>query len=1028
MNMKKVFVFIGITFLGIFLALLLIPIIYKQEILNKVKDSLNANLNAIVDFKDVDLSLIRSFPNARLTIHDLQISGIDTFENIDLLKAKNVFLITDITPLFKKSVKPSIKFITISGADINILKLSENYANYLITKETEDTSSFNLVLEGYELSDSKITYQDKSLFMIMKVKGVNHSGKGNLSNTIFELDTKTTIDSLYLNYNGFTYLNDIPASSNIKIGVDLPNEKYSFENGEITLNKLVLKGNGKIDFENDDILLSTKMKSLGQSFENFVSALPFIENKKEYSAKGIADISFFADGVYNGEIDIYPKFNINAKIKDGYLKYKQLEYPVSPINFKMSVISNDNKLKDLSINIPHFDFGINKEKIEGNLNIDRASTQPALKGRVNGNINLKNWKKSVPLEGVSELSGTILTDLQFNGNLSDIESKTYEKIGFDGHFTLNNIVYNKKDNPKISAIKVQIEANPRFITLQSESLKIGKSNISLSGSISDPLQFALKDGSLNGNIKLNSELIDFDEFNSVANSNTTNQEGPGFDPNKYKTGNIKLDLDVKKIIFGQKIYENIKAAGKIGLNVMDIENLAMTFEKSDIAIDGKISNAYDYLMANEKLSGHINLNSNYLNLNQFMTFEKDETEKGVILIPSNLAIDITSNIKKLDYTSYTLSNLTGHVVVANQEAKLENINTEILGGTIHFDGLYNTAENKPNYSIKLALDKIRIEDAYKTFVSMQTLAPISQYIKGFLNTTLIMSGSITENMTPEWSDVNADGFIETIHSAIQNLAIFDQIADKLGIEALKKIDLSSSKNWFNIIDGTVELKEKAFTSQDIGMKISGKHKIKGDMDYDLFIKVPRTKIKKSGIGGQLDKGFSWIANEAQKKGVAINDGEFIDIKVDIKGKLVKPDLHFTLLGSSGKSMAEQMTEEIKFQIDKATDSIKQVITDKKKSLEDTVRTRLESELEKQKEKLKNEAEKKTDEALSTVKKEIQKELEARVDSTVAGMISDSLKKKTEEIIKSKTGGEVKEIKKKLEEFNPFKKKKKSEGG
>ena len=54
---------------------------------------------------------------------------------------------------------------------------------------------------------------------------------------------------------------------------------------------------------------------------------------------------------------------------------------------------------------------------------------------------------------------------------------------------------------------------------------------------------------------------------------------------------------------------------------------------------------------------------------------------------------------------------------------------------------------------------------------------------------------------------------------------------------------------------------------------------------------------------------------------------------------------------------------------------------------------------------------------------ITKEVETKLDSTLGPGVTDSLKKRAEQILKEKTGTEVDDIKKKLDDFNPFKKKK-----
>ena len=49
--------------------------IYKDDLIAFLKEEINKNVNAKVDFGEVDLSLIRSFPNFNLQIHDYIVEG-----------------------------------------------------------------------------------------------------------------------------------------------------------------------------------------------------------------------------------------------------------------------------------------------------------------------------------------------------------------------------------------------------------------------------------------------------------------------------------------------------------------------------------------------------------------------------------------------------------------------------------------------------------------------------------------------------------------------------------------------------------------------------------------------------------------------------------------------------------------------------------------------------------------------------------------------------------------------------------------
>ena len=79
--MKKFFKILGIT-LGLFLVILIVaPMLFKGQIKDIVKRFINENVNAKVEFSDVSLSLLSSFPQAKVSVDDLVITNLEPFKD-----------------------------------------------------------------------------------------------------------------------------------------------------------------------------------------------------------------------------------------------------------------------------------------------------------------------------------------------------------------------------------------------------------------------------------------------------------------------------------------------------------------------------------------------------------------------------------------------------------------------------------------------------------------------------------------------------------------------------------------------------------------------------------------------------------------------------------------------------------------------------------------------------------------------------------------------------------------------------------
>lgn len=1023
---KKIFKYLFIFIMGLVLALLVAPFVFKDKILAEVKKQISNNVNATVDFKDVDVSFLKSFPEVSISLSDLKVIGVDTFADIELVKAKKIDLDFSLLPFFNKSMPMSLKYLGLENGDINIIKLSDTVANYLITKPSSDTSKFNMALEKYALVNSNLTYHDHSLPVKVLARKVNHNGTGDLSTDIFDLETSTTVDSLTVIFDGFTYLKNIKGALDANINMNFLEQKFTLKDNSIKLNKVEATGDGFVQFVNaDDMKVKASFDAKNQSFGNIMSILPYLSAYNTAKADGNASIKGSVDGIYNGIKGVFPAFDLTLNVDKGSAQYAGLPNPIKDVFADVYIKSTRSDMKDLQIDIKNFSAAVGNEKMKGNFSIKDGMTDPHIKGNVSGDIHLENWATALPMTDVQQVKGQIKGNVEFDARQSDIDKENYSAIKFDGQFNANNILYHMKDKAPITIANAAMSATPQQIKLSTSGMQLGKSDMSLDGSLQNPMAYFSDNKNVKGNINLTSNLLDLNEWASSASSgSTTSTMAP--DISAYKFSEVETKFSIGKILYGNHTVTNVAGEGKLGLENIDVKNFKASMDDSDIKFSGKLANVYSYLFSNEILVGDLNLYSNKFDANKYMTqstAQPGAADSLLFLVPPRTDLTIKTTIDELTYTNMNLKNFTGTTTIKDEAILLSGLTANTLGGKIAFDGLYNTKNTKPTFNVKLDLAKMEFLKTYEKFITMKKLAPLANYIQGVFNTTLVMEGELGKGMTPDLSTISASGFLETLNGFIKGFKPLQLAGDKLGIAQLSNLEIKDTRNWFDIKKGVVEIKEFTKNIAGIDIKMAGKHKIQGAMDYNFFLRIPRAMLKKNVVTGTAEKGLSFLEKEAAKKGINIAQGEFIDLRVDIGGMLSSPTVSVVPLGTSGKSMQEEIKDEVKAQAEKAKDSITKVVNNKVNQVKDTIRNRADQELEKAKKK----AEEKATEVINDAKNKAQKEVEKKLDTLVGKAVSDSLSKKAGQIIKDKTGKDVDDIKNKVKDWNPFKKKK-SGGG
>ena len=154
--LKTILKIIVVLIILFFIALFAIPYFFEDQIKAKIAEAINEKVDAKVTFSDVDLSLIKSFPSANVSLDQLVIINKAPFEGDTLVSLGEVDLKMSIKELFKgKEEAINIDGITSKNGLINIIFNKDGIGNYDIAKKNKEnekggkSESLSLKIENY---------------------------------------------------------------------------------------------------------------------------------------------------------------------------------------------------------------------------------------------------------------------------------------------------------------------------------------------------------------------------------------------------------------------------------------------------------------------------------------------------------------------------------------------------------------------------------------------------------------------------------------------------------------------------------------------------------------------------------------------------------------------------------------------------------------------------------------------------------------------------------------------------------------
>jgi len=1018
--MKKVLFGIAVVLVLLIGALIAVPYLFKDEIVAQVKEAANESLNAKLDFQDVDISVFRHFPKLTIGLQGLEITGVGPFDGVKLVQCKQMDLALDLwSAIFGDQI--AIKGLFLVEPKINVFVLEDGSANYDIAKPAPpgtppaSAASSPVRLERYAITNGEIHYDDRAMAMRADILGINHEGSGEFTSDIYDLVTETEVEKLSVRYGGVQYLSNARATWKSTLNADMPNMKFTFKENDLQVNALDVMVDGWFQMPNEtDYRMDLKFGTPQNTFKSFLSIIPgaYTQDFENVKADGTIQFAGIVKGTYNETT--YPAFKIDLKIANGNVKYPSLPLGISGIHVDMSVNSPSSNLNSMVVDIPSFALRIGSNPISGRFNLKTPETNPTVDTKIAGTLNLGELSKAFPMAEVQELTGIIKADILAKASMRQIDAGQYDQVQMQGNFNIQNMNYRAAGTPSVRINALTASLSPQKVDIPNFDARLGKSDIRASGKVDNILAYFSTTKTMTGSLTMRSSYFDANEWvtkdAAAADAGKVPSAAPAATEKVFDRWDFTVDGDIGKLVYGEYTLTDLSLKGNFTPNKMTVDNFGMKIGDSDLSGSGRILNAWDYVFDNRTVSGVVNLKSNYFDLNPYMTDAQPTAEEpapqAVMLVPENVDMTLNADFAKVRYTDMDLQNLNGQVVVKNGVAALRDFTADVLGGQVAIAGAYSTYEPaKPSFDVNMALLNIGFRDAYTNFSTIKAMAPIAQLMDGKFSAKFSTSGILGKDMMPDLNTLTAAGFLETINAVVSNFKPISDISSKLNLNYLSRLELPNSKNAFEIKDGKVTLSPFTAQVRDVTMKIGGSHSLTSEMNYQILTKTPRKALEKTALGSAANSGLRWISGEASKLGLNVAQGEYINIRFDVTGTMSKPKVAFKILPSDGeRSMQEEASATAQATLNQAKDSLKNVATQK---------------VEAAKQQAEATAQKAIDSAKTVVTQKVEEAKEKAVQE-VGKAVGDEAAKRAEEAIKKNKAAE--DAKKKLEEWNPLKKK------
>jgi len=997
--MKKAIKIIGILFLAILVALFLAPILLEDKIIEKVKTEINTNLNAEVDFADADLSFFKSFPFPSISLSDFEIKGNAPFEDINLLKADNIFLQVGLASIIHSDEPIELTKIVINKAQFHIKTLVSGETNTDIFPEAAASNEepYTLDIQAYEIKDGSLKYEDLQGLTFAEIETINHKGTGDFAKNIFDLKTNTQLSGVNLKSGNVRLAKNLIIKNDMPLSVNTNNNSYSFSNGVFEINDFKLVADGTVALQGDDIAMDIKSVGNNNSVKEFLSLIPYAYTKDFSQVKADGTFTYNAElkGNYNATKNQTPAFDIDLDLQNAKVQYPDLSLPIENINVIVKAKNTSGNINKTDIEIRPIEFTIDGESLRASL-LNNNSGTSYFEFDLDTDMDVSKIQKAYPLPGVETLTGQMDVSIYSKGNPDDLMNNSLTKLQSNGKIKFSDLQYKSIGGDPIFVKEFIGDYDKDKLDISSLLVELEPNDITLSGHVSNILNYYFNNENLEGDLTVSSTFMDLNSYIIEGDTSSSQAMVETFD-----NLNVGINYSADELIYDAYEISNFITKSSLSNDNINIKSAAGKIGESDFSLNGKLTNLYNYLYSNESIEGDLSLDSKTINYADFVEVDPNSATEEIPIIPNNVNVSIQVNADKILYDLITINNAKMNLDVIANRVNMSDFKGNTFGGEIGLQGYYDTENaDAPQFGLKYQMDKMNIGKAIESNKTFAILAPIYKYVEGFFNSTLVMEGLLQKDMMPDFNSLTGSGFVETLEGKLLGYSPVEKINSLLNLESGKQWFLKGTKNWFEIKNGALQVKEFGYQVKDIPMKISGNHRFNMDMNYLIKASIPRKYVETTGLGKEITKEFDEIISQINKRGLDIQSGSYVDADIVLTGNIKNPQIKLTNIRIADKPLTEQIKDQVRQKVDEKKAEIRDTVLTKVNETVNTIRDTVNTKTQEIKDTLITKA----NEMIDSTKEKAKDIVFSQIDTLLKEKLPDS----TLTIFKDKVGGILKE--------------------
>ncbi len=565
------------------LAVWWLPWFLEDRVAELIRSELDARLQADVDFEEIDLTLLSTFPRLTAEIIGLRIIGTGEFEGEPLVSAGSIGAGVGLLSLVRDG-ELVIEAVTIDSPEVNVIVRKDGSANYDIIAETppdDEDSPLEFRVSDYQIRDGTVAYASPDINV--RIASLEHRGSATLGATAQHFASETRAEGVTVTMGSTRMVRDGHVEVDLDATLDSDGSELTMDELRVALNALSVEGSGQIGWATEGIDLDIALATgSGQSVAALLSLIPisYAGDLKNVEASGRFSLAGEIKGRLGpAERDI-PAFSARVNVRDGSVRYPELSLPLSGIDIDAKATHPGGDLDAVAVDVPQFAASAGSSHAEGSLRVRKPMSHPDVELTLKGRINGEDVIRAYPLDEVEELRGVVTTTLELVAKGDKLERLA-------GDLNAKDVVLRPSGSEPIRVDDARVVFMPNTTKIETLNAAFKGSDASLTGALS-PLTWFFGDKVVGGNLRLRSEKIVIDELMS---SDETSPASKGESTHFLLPDGIDavLDIDVEQLVYDELVLTKLRGSAKLKERALALRDVSANAIGGTMKISGTIA-------------------------------------------------------------------------------------------------------------------------------------------------------------------------------------------------------------------------------------------------------------------------------------------------------------------------------------------------------------------------------------------------------------------------------------------------------